>query len=260
MLKKFKFFRNLSYIFFILLLIVIPSLKIVKMDIAHNQSWLLGHEIELSGGFRPIVITIGVIGIFIILANLVLGRVFCGWICPGGFLAQVQEHFKKITKNKKPVYYLVTLITSILFSLLFFNWITDLRVFFYPTNPSFWPLLGAFIVVTGFFYFEAFIADKWCRVYCPTGIYHKITPFNHIVKPFLIDKTSCTDCKECIKSCPMGLDPRKMALINDFDRGIQACIVCGECVDACAVANAKNGKEGVIKFVKNIKKYYQGDD
>jgi ferredoxin-type protein NapH len=225
------------------------------MDIAHNQSWLFGQEIHLSGAFKPIVVVIGIIAVFIILANLILGRVFCGWICPGGFLAQVQEYIKKITRNNKPLYYFITLITSILFSLLFFNWITDLRVFLYPTNPAFLPLLGAFTVVTGFFYFEAFIADKWCRVYCPTGIYHKITPFNHIVKPFLIDKENCGDCKECIKACPMGLDPRKMASLNDFDRGIQACIICGECVDACEITNTKKGKKGVIKFVKDINQY-----
>ncbi len=253
--KTFKISRNISYLFFILLLIIIPTFKIVKMDIAHNQSWLFGQEIELSGGFKPIVITIGIIAVFIIVANLILGRVFCGWICPGGFLAQVQEHLKKVQKKNRFVYYGITLVSSILFSLLFFNWITDLRVFFYPTNPAFFPLWGAFIVVTGFFYFEAFIADKWCRVYCPTGIYHKITPFNHIVKPFLVKQEACLDCKECIKACPMGLDPRKMALINDFDRGIQACIVCGECVDACASINQQKGKEGIIKFVRDIKQY-----
>ncbi len=251
----FKFYRNLSYIFFILLLVLIPSLKIVKMDISHNQSWLFGQEMPLSEGFRPIVVVIGIIAVFIILANLILGRVFCGWICPGGFLAQMQEVLKKRFKENRIIYYTVTLISSVLFSLLFFNWITDLRVFVYPTNPAFLPLLGVFIVITGFFYFEAFIADKWCRVFCPTGIYHKITPFNHIVKPFLIDKENCSDCKECIKACPMGLDPRKMALIDDFDRGIQACIVCGECVDACEAVNREKGKRGIIKFVKDIRQF-----
>jgi len=253
--RKFKISRNISYIFFIALLIFIPTFKIVKMDIAHNQSWLFGQEINLSGAFKPIVVIVGIISVFIILANLILGRVFCGWICPGGFLAQLQEYFKKLTKEKKFLYYILTFISSILFSLVFFNWITDIRVFFYPTNPAFLPLLLAFIVITAFFYFEAFLGEKWCRVYCPTGIYHKITPFNHIVKPFLIKKESCEDCKACIKACPMGLDPRKMASINNFDRGIQACIVCGECVDACASVNIPKGKEGIIKFVKDIKKF-----
>ncbi len=251
--KKFKIWRNISYIFFILLLIVIPTFHIVKMDIAHNESWLFGHSIHLSGAFKPIVAVIGLIAIFIIIANLVSGRVFCGWICPGGFVAQIQEHFKKMTKNKAVFYYFISLTTAILFSLLFFNWITDLRVFVHPTNPAFLPLWGAFVVITGFFFFEVFIADKWCRVYCPTGIYHKITPFNHILKPTLVKKEECTDCKACIKSCPMGLDPRKMAFVNDFDRGIQACILCGECVDACLSVNKETG--GNIKFVKDIKKY-----
>ncbi len=249
--NRFKIYRNISYITFILLLLTLPTFKIVKMDVAHNESFIFGHEIYLSGAFRPIVVIIGVIAIFIILANLVSGRVFCGWVCPGGFVAQVQEYFKKVTKGKRAVYYVVSFLMAVSFSLLFFNWITDLRVFIHPTNPAFIPVWIGFVIVTGFFFFEVFIGEKWCRVYCPTGIYHKITPFNHILKPFLVKKESCIDCKACIKSCPMGLDPRKMAAIDDFDRGIQSCILCGECVDACNIVNEGKGN---IAFVRDIKK------
>ncbi len=50
----------------------------------------------------------------------------------------------------------------------------------------------------------------------------------------------------------MGLNPRKMAAIDDFDRGIQACILCGECVDAC---NTVNKGKGNIAFVRDIKNF-----
>ncbi len=252
---KFKVLRNISYIFFLLILIIVPLFKIVKLDIAHGESYLFGKPHPVTDAFGWIVIGIGGISIFIVFSNLVLGRVFCGWICPGGLIAEVQEFFRKLTYNTKSsklnraLYIFISLIVSIGLNILIFNWITDLRVFFYSTNPSFIPLWIGFTISSLIFFFEVFLADKWCRVYCPTGIYHKITPFFHFYKPVLTDKNGCLDCKECIKSCPMGLDPRKMAFINDFNRGIQACIECGECVDACAVSQGKINKTKVLEFV-----------
>jgi len=255
---KFKIWRNFSYIFFLLIFIFFPLFHVVKLDIAHGVSYLFGQEMPATNAFRWLILIIGGISILIIFTNLILGRVFCGWICPGGFFAQIQEFFRKKSLNPKTKkfskikYYLITGLVTTIFTFLIFNWITDLRAFFYITNPAFKPLWIAFAISFIIFYFEMFVADKWCRVYCPTGIYHKITPYFHFVKPVLVNKQECSDCKECIKACPMGLDPRKMAYINDFDRGIQACIECGECVDACVQSQIPKGKEPVLKFVKDI--------
>ncbi len=261
--NKFKILRNLSYLFFTAVLILIPSLKIVKLDISHGVSYLLGKPYPATEALGWIIIAVGGISILIIFTNLILGRVFCGWICPGGLIAEIQEYFRKLTYNttssklNKFMYILISFLVTIMLNLIIFNWITDLRAFFYGTNPAFVPLWIGFLISSGIFFFEVFIADKWCRVYCPTGIYHKITPFFHFYKPVLTNKNQCLDCKECIKSCPMGLDPRKMAFINDFDRGIQACIECGDCVDACSTSQGKKGKEKVLKFVdfKSLSKY-----
>jgi ferredoxin-type protein NapH len=252
---KFKILRNLSYLFFLVVLIALPYFKIVKLDVAHGESYLLGKPHPATDAFIWIVLAIGGISILIVFTNLILGRVFCGWICPGGLIAEIQEYFRKLTYNTKSskinrlTYILISFMVSVLLNLVIFNWITDLRVFFFNTNPAFVPIWIGFLFSSVIFFFEVFLADKWCRVYCPTGIYHKITPFFHFSKPVLTNKDQCLDCKACIKSCPMGLDPRKMAFINDFDRGIQACIECGECVDACAVSQGEKGKEKVLKFI-----------
>ncbi len=252
---KFKILRNLSYLFFLIILIIVPSFKIVKLDIAHGVSYLFGKPHPATDAFMWIVIAVGGISILIIFTNLILGRVFCGWICPGGLIAEIQEYFKKLTYNTKSsklnklIYILISFNVSMALNLMIFNWFTDLKVFVYETNPAFVPIWIAFLISSGIFFFEVFLADKWCRVYCPTGIYHKITPFFHFYKTVLTNKDQCLDCKACVKSCPMGLDPRKMAFINDFDRGIQACIECGECVDACAVSQGEKGREKVLKFV-----------
>ncbi len=260
---KFKILRNISYLFFLAILVLIPYFKIVKLDVSHGVSYLFGKPYPVPDAFIWIVIAIGGLSILIIFTNLILGRVFCGWICPGGLIAEIQEYFKKLTytskssKFNKFAYIFISFLVSMLLNLVIFNWITDLKVFVYETNPAFIPVWITFFISSGIFFFEVFLADKWCRVYCPTGIYHKITPFFHFYKPVLTNKNQCLDCKACIKSCPMALDPRKMAFINDFDRGVQACIECGECVDACTISQAEKGNEKVLKFVnfKDSKKF-----
>jgi len=256
--NKFTILRNISYLTVIFLLIIIPTFKIAKIDIARDEAWLLGKQVSLAEGLAPVIFAIGIFAILVIILNLILGRVFCGWICPGGWFAEIQEKIRRITwtprspTTSKIAYLVFTLITSVLFSLLFLNWVTDLRVFIYQTNPSFIPMWLVFLGMTGMFYFELFIAKRWCRVFCPTGIYQKITPYNHLYKPTLIDPDNCSDCRECVKNCPMALDPRRMAYINDFYKGIQACIECYNCIDSCVKAQSEKCKPPVMGIVKEL--------
>ena len=64
--------------------------------------------------------------------------------------------------------------------------------------------------------------------------------------------SDCGTCKECIKNCPMALDPRRMAYINDFYKGIQACIVCGECIDTCRQVMLPQCKEPLMTWVTEL--------
>jgi len=241
-MHKFTILRNLVYGIITLLLVIIPTFKIVKIDIAHDESWIFGKSVPLQDGLGPLIIAGGFFAILIIILNLVNGRVFCGWLCPGGWVAEIQEKLKRklfgprASKRQHIEYFVITAVITLLFALLFFNWVTDLRVFFYKTNPSFIPMWIAFIGAFGVLYFELFIGKRWCRVFCPTGIYQKITPYHHLYKPTMASWSNledCGHCRECIKNCPMALDPRRMAYINDFYKGLQACIACGLCIDTC---------------------------
>ena len=255
---KFTIGRNIVYILVVIALILIPELKIIKVDIAHNESWIFGERKTVVDGLIFVIAALGFFAILVIALNMIQGRVFCGWICPGGWVAEVQEKIKrKIIRNYKFVYFLITFVMTIAFSLLFFNWITDLRVFFYYTNPAFIPMWVAFLASFPIFYWELYIGKRWCRTFCPTGIYQKLTPHYYYVKPALIPPFTtkdCGTCRECLKVCPMALDPRKIVFLEDtINRpGLSSCIVCGECVDACTDVWAKKCKPPILGFLHEV--------
>ena len=258
---KFTILRNIAYISVVLALIIIPTFKIAKIDIAHNESWILGQRVSLQDGLGPVIFAAGFFAILVIVMNLINGRVFCGWICPGGWVAEITEKLRRkflhpqSSTGSKISYYFIALVVAVLFTLLFFNWVTDLRVFIYKTNPAFLWMWGSFLGALGIIYFEVFIGKRWCRTFCPTGIYQKITPYHHKFKPTMdpkFDLSDCGTCKECIKNCPMALDPRRMAYINDFYKGIQACIVCGNCIDTCKQVRLPECKEPLMTWVQKL--------
>jgi len=258
---KFTILRNIVYLVVIIVLIIIPTFKIAKIDLAHNEAWIFGERVSVEDGLAPVIFAAGFFAILVIVMNLINGRVFCGWICPGGFIAELQENLRRkflhvrSTKGQHILYAVITLITSILFLLLFFNWVTDLRVFFYYTNPTFAGMWFTFLAALAVVYFELYIGKRWCRTFCPTGIYQKITPYHHKFKPTMkpqFDLKDCGSCRECIKNCPMALDPRRMAYINDFYKGIQACIVCGNCVDTCRQVRLPECKEELMTWVEEL--------
>ncbi|MBK3331644.1 4Fe-4S binding protein [Persephonella atlantica] len=258
---KFTVMRNLVYILVILALIVIPVFKIAKIDLAHDEAWIFWKKVPVEDGLMPVILALGFFAILVIVMNLFNGRVFCGWICPGGWVAELQDKLRRKMYHSrsstvgKISYYLVSLVVAVLFLALFFNWVTDLRVFFYTTNPMFGWMWFAFLSALVVVYFEVFIGKRWCRTFCPTGIYQKITPYHHKFKTTMAPQfnlSDCGSCRECIKNCPMALDPRRMAYINDFYKGIQACIVCGECVDTCKQVRLSECKEPLMTWVTEL--------
>ncbi len=69
------------------------------------------------------------------------------------------------------------------------------------------------------------ISRPFCHSFCPLGaIYALTTPLS--LSSLNLDPNACTNCKRCIKSCPMGLDVPKE--IGGLD-----CIACGDCIKAC---------------------------
>ncbi len=170
----------------------------------------------------------------LLLATALLGRVFCGWACPVGFLSDVSGFLRR-----KPYYgrlgYLQygILLAILLTSLLAIDALSflDPIVIFQRSLYLLWSFSGLPIILVLIMASSLLVPRLWCRV-CPLGgvlgIISLASPFGRNVD----DK--CTRCMKCRRACPMG------AISEDNRSDATACLKCLGCERACP--------EGAISF------------
>lgn len=172
---------------------------------------------------------------------LLMGRAFCGWICP---LGTVQEWLarlaQKLTGGRKawlpidlppyldrPLRYLKYGILGLLL------WSSVTAVV--PPLEPFCPYKTLFhfelesalawsvfiITIVGSLLVERF----WCKYLCPMGailaLFNKISPIR------VHTGTACLDCGQCGSTCGMGIEERPENV-----RSLE-CIRCLDCIDTC---------------------------
>ncbi|MCF6314466.1 MAG: 4Fe-4S binding protein [Verrucomicrobiales bacterium] len=188
-----------------------------------------------------------------VIATLLLGRFFCSWICPAGFLFDIADHLRSLLqklgmptrqlhlwRGNKYVLLIVGLILSAIIG------IPILGAFYPPAvlgreishlSASFFSVLSDYPVVTGisfsgFFIIgiilvETFISPRlWCRYVCPGGGLYSLLGATRLVR-VRNDLKQCTSCTECVQVCPMGLNPMKTE-----SPGIE-CDQCMLCLNSC---------------------------
>jgi ferredoxin-type protein NapH len=170
------------------------------------------------------------LGLFAIslLAALIFGRIYCGYVCPMNTLMIPAEWISKrlrIQTQKAPkwlkngYFSWISLIVSIAALLL-------LKRFLHIDLPILPIWLAIAIIIT--------------LVYGPVVFHNLICPFGALQKLFgrfarlskKIDKTTCIGCKLCEKACPSDaitvVDGEKKAVINTA-----LCHQCTNCQQAC---------------------------
>jgi ferredoxin len=184
--------------------------------------------------------------IAVLLMTLIFKRIFCGYICPLGAIAEFMRFAAKKTGFKQ--FHIPAFVDKILSLLkylslaviLFFTWkLTTLVV--RNVDPCF-AILGygseeetkiAYIALAIFIVSAFFISMPFCRWLCPMAavmrIFSSIGFFRVVRNP-----ETCTDCKICAKTCPMGIEVNSVKQVKSAD-----CIGCMECIDVCPVKKDK---------------------
>lgn len=194
-----------------------------------------------------------------VLATLLFGRFYCGWICPATFIYELNDNLaawlrkaglpvsrRKLDRRIKYAVLLVGLLLSALVGTVMFGSIYPPAIIGREIYYSI--ALGGFGAGAVFFLmtllFDLMVTRRgFCRYVCPGGALYSLLGRYRI---FRIKRNveTCNDCAKCNVVCQFGLDP----LQDDF--GME-CNNCTACIAVCPT--------DALSFTVNFKdKPYQG--
>ncbi|MBI5375731.1 MAG: 4Fe-4S binding protein [Candidatus Schekmanbacteria bacterium] len=173
--------------------------------------------------------------------TVLLGRFFCGWLCPMHLLLEIADKFKMfLSRIGLPTYDIgVPLITrhiilgggvllGIFAGIEYFQFIYPPRLFSMVIHD----ILFGSVLTYGVWFIVAITAFEflfsrrlWCRNICPGG-----TLYSYFGNKALLNvepvRDGCNNCLDCRKVCPYALSPDNGNLDGTCDR-------CGLCISAC---------------------------
>jgi len=230
---------------------LIPLLGILRFDFWRGRHIYLGELMDLPEVAKRFAFPFLAINIGIIVLSRFAGRYLCGFGCPYGALARIQEwlRFGAKTRAEKVRGKLTLLFVVVLLSSIVFSYFVDWRVFVEGSALAV-ALSGAFLggMILSFFFTLRYLGLRFCRDFCPSGVYFALLGHNTVNGVEFAHPETCTDCKACVKVCPMDLEPREMSggpyrgatgfypeTLSNFSN----CIRCGDCVLACDGINTR---------------------
>ncbi len=182
-----------------------------------------------------------------LLTALLLGRVFCGWICPLGLLLELNDQVLGFARRKrKRVGWRIPEAKvsgkwpcGVLWFCLMLSFFASLPVFtmFSPINLLSLSLGGmawlAAVVVLPIMVLEWFAPRVFCRALCPLGALYALTGGWAVLRVQVIGGER-RRCGQCSLQCPMGIrvmEDHVMAGAGFVDDPL--CTCCGTCTDVC---------------------------
>ncbi len=176
-----------------------------------------------------------------VLITMLLGKVFCSWICPANLLLEITGKLRgllrlaelppaevKFSRANKYVLLGVGLIVAAIVGLPMFALIYPPAALSRLVHA--WILgtsMAGMLTVLGLIVaFELLVSPRWwCRTMCPGGALYGLLGWPRLLRVKL-DGDRCTKCRQCEPVCEPGLIP----VLQSY--GIE-CDNCGECVRKC---------------------------
>ena len=166
---------------------------------------------------------------------LFLGRAFCGWLCPGGFINRLLGSFVRLRLKREGLvqrflpwgkYLGLALALWVIFGMDQPRVNIPIRVGeFFPAIAQTWNFAQPIWIVRTVFILAALalglvLPAAWCRFACPTGgALEAVRRFSL----FRVFRTgACDDCNSCKEACYMDTRPEEANCTN-----------CGDCIHSC---------------------------
>jgi polyferredoxin/ferredoxin len=206
----------------------------------------------VSIAFRAVVAT-SLLALFLIAATLVLGRFFCGFVCPLGTTIDIFDIFIKKRKKPKPAlrsgkyFTLIFLIAAAVLGVSFLHFVDPLAIsersltlIFHPAAMYiagmldfgirvFYTESAIAVIVLGVVLVLNFVNQRfWCRSVCPLGGLLAVCSKFAVLKFSFAGPENCTNCGICEKICPTGAISVEHEKVDAAE-----CIDCLRCIYEC---------------------------
>ncbi|HZL99143.1 MAG TPA: 4Fe-4S dicluster domain-containing protein [Planctomycetota bacterium] len=254
-------------------LAAVPAFGLARVDLWDGRHLLLGERVGALVALRGVVVAIAALWGITFLSNMIVGRFFCGWGCPVGYVSRLGEdvdlrqrhRLRWLAGHAAGAGFVGTFIAALM------SWWVDPRVLLEGSLQARAIVLGLWLLlcIGGFLHAFAW-RFGFCRSACPIGLYYRyVTSKTPIGLVFDEQPSPCIECGACVKICPVDLDPRKLgdplaaaagtgagqpagaqpggpadALYGDAE-----CIRCGDCVEACRmIFKSRPGQTPPLRF------------
>ena len=187
---------------------------------------------------------------FIMITAVVLGPIFCGWMCFVGFYQDCLRYIGWFIK-KNPIEIDDAIHKYLKFSryVILVGALTVGGLFLFPGKAwhNFSLLLKGHVIVDATLYFlialgilSLFTKRFFCRYFCTFGA--KLGLYSLLRLVTINRDSSCISCKSCSRACPMHIQVDKInSLVNPN------CINCLRCIETCPKKSLKIGFRNYLK-------------
>ncbi len=216
-------------------------------------------EVALASRALPQTMLIG--ALILLGIALLLGPIFCGWLCPLGLLLDlnnsVRVRLRRLFGLKRPHVAMRppsdTTRLVILAAVLGFALVGRLPLFqiLSPINIVGRALIVGFdLALVGLgliLVVEFFLPRLWCRTLCPLGaLYSLVGRISFLRIRVNADQVGKMRCQACTVNCPVGIKVMQdHTLAGHLSIDDPACTRCGTCLDVCPGGTLRFGfKDG----------------
>lgn len=251
-IRKIQPWRRLAEAIQAIIIIGLPFVRIkgesaLRFDVPSLRLHFFGFHLWMEE-FFIVLVALLFLSLLVILITLLLGRIWCGWLCPqtviADFTAFVDKAGGRGLLHKLSVWTAVFIVSVIMAANLIWYFVSPYEFIPRLVDGELGHIIRGFWIVLTVLLFLNFVLlrQKFCATVCP---YAKLqgSLFDNRTLLVAFDsrrKDECMDCMACVRTCPVGIDIR---------RGSNAaCIHCAECIDRCAMMMAPKSKSSLIGY------------
>lgn len=259
-------FRRLCQLLIILLFILLPWLNKTGFHAAGGSLFAFdlagipfadpasAAQAVLSGtlAWEPQLLEYLLGAILSLLAAFMLGRVFCGWICPYGFFSEISHNLRTrknlpmLPRMQRTVWLSKCILVAIILALAAIFAMPLITFSAMPGQLSLLPIsfwfntgrnaLFALAILPACALLLEIVAGKrlWCEFFCPQSVFLGLSSWSlpksipGLRIAWHAGKCNCGNKNPCANACTLNINPRHK---NGPARNV--CIMCGDCVKAC---------------------------